>query len=587
MNSPRLLSFCRFAICLVVLSIAAMPVAQAQTDDHRLSPAEEGAMPAYLDTRVQASTGIVTPPASPVRASAEWEEIDAINISWISFLPVLNEIVRYAQTETKVIIACIDSNSVINYLNSNGVPLNNVDFLVAPFNSIWCRDYGQWNFYTHDVDSLALVDWIYNRPRPKDDTLPSSIARNESLPLYQTTTSPYDLIHTGGNFMTDGFGTGFSSNLVLTENPSHTAAEIDTIMARFMGINRYVRMSTLPYDVIHHIDMHLKLIDEETLLVGEYPPGVADGPQIEANLQYILSNYNSVYGTPYKVVRIPMPPDAIGRYPNNNGDYRTYTNAVFVNKTVLVPGYQQQYDTTAMRIWQEALPGYQIRMINCNSIITALGALHCITKEVSTRDPLLISHQPLADTYDAVNPYTVDARIQHRSGIASATLYYRTDTMQPYLSVPMTLTQPLSHTWTGMIPAQAPGSKIHYYVAATSVSGKSQVRPMPAPAGYWDFQVLQFVGVDDGDALPVAALKPAFPNPSKGITCIPVTIGQPTEGELTLEDMMGRRVATIYSGTMEAGTKNYFIETQGTSAGAYLLVLRAGDTRCVQRLMVR
>ncbi|MFN8165148.1 MAG: agmatine deiminase family protein [Bacteroidia bacterium] len=107
-------------------------------------------------------------------------------------------------------------------------------------------------------------------------------------------------------------------------------------------------METLPYDDIHHIDMHIKLLDEETLLVGEYPQGIADGPQIEANLQYVLSNFNSVFGTPYKVIRIPMPPDASNSYPNVGGDYRTYTNSVFVNNTIILPTYSQQYDTTAI-----------------------------------------------------------------------------------------------------------------------------------------------------------------------------------------------------------------------------------------------
>ena len=65
-----------------------------------------------------------------------------------------------------------------------------------------------------------------------------------------------DAIHTGGNFMTDGFGTGFSSNLILNENPTKTSAQIDTIMSHYMGINRYIKMTTLPYDQIHHIDMH-------------------------------------------------------------------------------------------------------------------------------------------------------------------------------------------------------------------------------------------------------------------------------------------------------------------------------------------
>ena len=38
-----------------------------------------------------------------------------------------------------------------------------------------------------------------------------------------------------------------------------------------MGIQTYILMETLPYDGIHHIDMHMKLLDEETILMAEYP----------------------------------------------------------------------------------------------------------------------------------------------------------------------------------------------------------------------------------------------------------------------------------------------------------------------------
>ena len=108
--------------------------------------------------------------------------------------------------------------------------------------------------------------------------------------------------------------------------------EIDTIMKHFMGIEPFIKMPTLPYDGIHHIDMHMKLLDEETILVGEYPQGVADGPQIEANINYIKNNYTSAFGTPYRFIRIQMPPDAQGQYPDTWGDYRTYTNSIFINK---------------------------------------------------------------------------------------------------------------------------------------------------------------------------------------------------------------------------------------------------------------
>ena len=38
---------------------------------------------------------------------------------------------------------------------------------------------------------------------------------------------------------------------------------------------------------------------------------VSDGPQIEMNIQYIQDNFTSVYGTPYKIVRIPMVPSIL------------------------------------------------------------------------------------------------------------------------------------------------------------------------------------------------------------------------------------------------------------------------------------
>ena len=123
--------------------------------------------------------------------------------------------------------------------------------------------------------------------------------------------------------MVDGLGTAFSSKLILDENPSLSNSQIDQIMHSFMGIDRYIKMETLPYDGIHHIDMHLKLLDEETLLVGQYPSGVSDGPQIEANINYILNNYQTPFGNPYKIVRIPMPPDASNDYPNAGGYYKS------------------------------------------------------------------------------------------------------------------------------------------------------------------------------------------------------------------------------------------------------------------------
>lgn len=516
--------------------------------------------------------GYTTPPVSEVRTPAEWEEIDGLCVRWTSSWAqtTLRGIVEHAKLEVPVYIVT-NQNYIDNieaHLQNNGITLDNIQFVVEPSNSIWFRDYGQWNVYTDDVDSLLWVDWIYNRPRPLDDAVPVALSDMLDIPLYETTDAPYDLVNTGGNFMVDGFGTGFASELILEENDGtgygtsiHNEAAIDGILEDFMGIERYIKMPTLPYDGIHHIDMHMKLLDEETLLVGEYPSGVADGPQIESNLSYVLNNFNSVFGTDYKVVRIPMPPEG-GYYPDTWGDYRTYTNSVFVNNTILVPVYEEQWDTTALRIYREALPGYKVVGIDCNEIITASGAIHCITKAVASDDPLLISHQPLRDQVYSTNDYQVDALIQHADGIAEATLHWTIDTTASYNAVSMTLTNATDNTWSAAIPYQQVGEKVFYYIHAEASNGKEQVRPMPAPQGYWKFKVLSDpTGITENDlSLSV------YPNPTSDIIRVRMQI--PTEVEYSLIDRLGR----IVEADTQQGTFN--LDLSSYRAGVYALSVK-------------
>ncbi len=434
------------------------------------------------------------PPVSPVRTMAEWEELDGIIITWTSYQSILRLIVSHAQKEGLVYIVCSDSNTVKNYLSSGSVPLYNLRFLIAPFNSVWVRDYGPWTIYTNSADSIKLVDWKYNRPRPNDDNISVHFANFTGLPLYQTTVSPNDMIHTGGNFMVDGHGTGFSSKLILNENPGKTEAQIDTIMRRFMGIKRFIKMENLPYDGIHHIDMHMKLLDEETLLVGEYPQGVSDGPQIEANLQYVLNNFLTCYGRPFKVVRIPMPPDQFGRWPSGGGYYRTYTNSVIVNKTVIVPTYEEFYDTTALRIYREAMPGYTIVGVNSNSSIPASGAIHCITKEIGVSEPVFISHKYYSGVVEHHDSYEVKAFIKTAQGINNAYLYWSTDTTAGFQSLQMT--QAAGDTFVSFIPQQGANTKVFYYISASSNSGRTVVKPLVAPRGTYQFIVDEVIPVE-------------------------------------------------------------------------------------------
>ena len=413
-------------------------IIQAQNDEvlpRGLSPEEQLELLNNSYSTSPNGPTFADPPPGDVRTMAEWEELQAIVVSWTGSSPmknILKQIVDHARKEVEVLIVCSSSAVATNQLLSGPFSLSDLDnitFVVTQFNSIWVRDYGPNTVYLNDVEEQFMIDWIYNRPRPQDDTVvPGAVADELNIPLYETTdcSAGLDLVHTGGNFMNDGMGTAFSSRLILDENgftnqygcSNHSESEMISIMNTFMGIQDYVLMENLIYDPIDHIDMHMKLLDEETLLVGEYPEGKADGPQIEANLQYVLSNFQTPYERPYNVIRIPMPPEVrpdtttgstivFDYYPddvfqdpmpgNEKPDYRTYANAVIVNKTILVPTYEEQFDTVGLKIWEEAMPGYKIQGIDCNGIIDLNGAIHCITKEVGVSEPCLLYTSDAAD----------------------------------------------------------------------------------------------------------------------------------------------------------------------------------------------
>ena len=516
---------------------------------------------------------VYTPPqATGIRAAAQFEEQQGVAITWTSYTHILAQIVAAARTEVTVYIVCSDSNAVKTYLNAQSVPLSNIRYLEDQFNTIWARDYGMNSIYLHRDDSLSFVDWRYNRPRPKDDTVPYALARMLGAPLYSTSQVGGNyLVNTGGNYMSDGQGTAFASKLILDDNQpgagyggNATEAQIDTMMKQYMGIQRYIKMEKLPHDGIHHIDMHMKLLDEETLLIGQYPDGVSDGPQIEANIGYIQNNFMDCYGRPYKIIRIPQPPDNTGAYPDAGGEYCTYTNAIILNHTVIYPHYYTQYDTTADRIWHESMPGYRLCPINCENgaddIISQSGAIHCITHELGVSDPILIAHAHLPDTYNFTVPYSVIARVETHSGVNSATLYWSIDSSLGYTAVTMT---PLANdSFLSYIPAQPVGTRIFYYLEATSLSGRTNRKPMVAPQGVFTFQVLdQSLGITSSQPAGLTRFFNPMPNPAGEKTLLSFQLPAAGMVDLGVYDLTGRLVMSLIREKMLAGVHQYMMST--------------------------
>jgi agmatine/peptidylarginine deiminase len=578
-------NYAKFLLVFMMLLQSAFVISQEKPNlPHNLTETEKGLVADFQFTSPRFSP----PPSGPVRAAAEWEEVEYLLVTWNPNYPnILRQIVQAGVQECKVIITTQNEASVANYLTSNGVDLTNVTFLDVDWDSIWIRDYAGNTIYSDDVGELALTDWIYNRPRPNDDVMPIAHAAQVGIPLYTTNTGTNDLVNTGGNYMSDGLGNAFASKLILNENATgnpygvsvKNEAQIDGIMQEYMGINRFVKMNTLPYDQIHHIDMHMKLLDEETILVSKYPPGIADGPQIEANIQYVLDNFQSPFGTPYDIEWIDAPPSTNGNYPNTGGPYNTYSNAVFVNKTIMVPTYRPEVDAPALAQYQEMLPGYNVVGIDVDNpgenLINSLGAIHCITHTIGVADPLWIVHQPV-DEANAGSTITIEAMIKHMSGVAQAKVFWREEGSNTYNETEMAPSN--GDNWAVDFTIPNSPVNIEYYIWARAISGKELNRPIVAPEGYWTIQV-ETLSAEEWAQNHISA---AYPNPTTGKVSFNMNAIQGSVN-VKIHNLLGQK---LYETNIDNGNGKITLDLNQNWQGT-LLVTFEGDFGKIHKKVIK
>jgi len=161
-------------------------------------------------------------------------------------------------------------------------------------------------------------------------------------------------------------------------------------------------------------------------------------------------------------------------------------------------------------------------------------------------------------------------------------MYFKTSLSGGYTSVPMINSS--ADTWTADIPAQVVGTHVYYYIEANANSGKSQVRPITAPAGYFHFLVEgSSAGVEDEEI----QFGRVFPNPSSGLTCVEIENVLAFKGSMKVYNVIGEEIETVHSGTFPGNSRKYFLDVSDYASGAYQIVL-VTDTRVKSApLMVR
>ncbi|MBD3160905.1 MAG: T9SS type A sorting domain-containing protein [Candidatus Eisenbacteria bacterium] len=513
------------------------------------------------------------PPLQPIRNVAEFDPMTGVLIRYPLGLPY--DLLREMNEDVilSVVVSSSSYNTARNNFQSQGIDPAEVDWIVAANNSIWTRDYGPW-FVFDGAGDIAIINHTYNRPwRPDDNDIPLECGAHWGIPVYS-----HDLWHTGGNYMTDGCGISFSTDLVWDENDHMGEQEIFALMQDYYGLSTYNVVPDISNTGIHHIDTWAKLLDEETVIMKEVSSNHGDYPELEQNATLISSLISST-GRNYEVVRVfcqPIP----------NGGVASYTNCLILNDKVLVPTFDDaDDDEAALQAYRDAMPGYEVLGFSHSGWLTD-DALHCRAKGVADREMLYVRHFPIVE-WSTYGPIPIRALIDDRSeaGLKTDSLLvhwraYPDGSPPPSFNATVLAPDEDPDWYVAAIPAQPSGTVVDYYVHAADWSGRREGMPRTEPDAHYSFVVDWPTGVADLPAREGAKLHPARPNPFFPATTFSFELEHADRVLLEVLDLQGRRIRTLVDGTVGAG--RHEITWSGrdeagreVSAGTYFYRLRA------------
>jgi len=424
---------------------------------------------------------------------AEFEKSEGVLLVW-DYSPsrdsITANIAKAVQNTAKVWIiyypedAPADTSQIREYLYSRGVQPVNLYFIPGFTNTLWVRDFGPMILYGNfgQGSERFVMDAGYAAyGRPEDDAVPEQIAS-----LWNWNQQDLGLEIEGGNLIFDGLARGFASKRVFEQNPELTPDQIRNRLIQRFNLQDFTFLETLDNSgggIWKHVDMFMKIIDYETIMVSSYPESVPDYPVVEGNVATLRGLINH-FGKPYEIIRIPAPPKADGTYANTQDDeMRTYTNSLTINNSVIVPSYGlPEYDQQAFEIYQQAMPGYKIFMVDAQMLTILGGAIHCITREIPSEDFIRFIHRKVTGTQDYDPDFYLYSLIESNVLVDSMWLHYKINDgffqrIPIYTACPQDI---------AIIEGLLPGDTVHYYLEAVS-GEKSTTYPLSAPAGYFSF----------------------------------------------------------------------------------------------------
>jgi agmatine deiminase len=337
-----------------------------------------------------------TPLSRGYRMPAEWEEHDAVWLSWPHDIDTFPEIEEVEKAYANIIKELHQGELVnllvtdelmlaraIDLLQGKGVEVKKVRFHLLDYADVWFRDYGPSFVVNEKEKKLAMVVWSFNawgEKYPgllKDARVPRLINDDLGLECFLP-----PIVLEGGSVEVNGRGTVLTTEQCLlnsNRNPGWGKEEIELRLKEYLGASKviWLKRGIAGDDTDGHVDDIARFAGPRKVLCAcEEDPGDENYQPLRENYQ-ILCGERDQDGQKLEVVKLPMP-GYIGR------DGRlpaSYANFYIGNQVVLVPAFGHENDGRALSIIGDAFPGRRTVGIDCRAMVAGLGAIHCISQQ--------------------------------------------------------------------------------------------------------------------------------------------------------------------------------------------------------------
>jgi agmatine deiminase len=309
-------------------------------------------------------------------------------VQW-AFVEFIKKIASYEQVFLVVANQKI-KEKVHEMLKKAHVELKNVSYIIQKTNRSWMRDSGPIivkNGSKREALNFNFNGWAKYKNVQLDRTIPSAISSFLSIPATQVMYKGKPVILEGGAIDVNGNGTLLTSEECLmhpdiqVRNPGFTKDDYEAIFKEFLGITNTIWLADgIAGDDTHgHIDDLCRFVNENTIItVVESDPKDSNYHALQENLKR-LQHAKLENGKTPTIISLPMPGqlDFDGlRLP------ASYANFLILNKSVLVPVFNDPKDPEALQIITDCFPDRTIIPISAIDLIWGFGTLHCLSQQI-------------------------------------------------------------------------------------------------------------------------------------------------------------------------------------------------------------